>query len=61
MTISKLVEKLNAIQAARGDLEVVTDDYAGGDYELNDAEPEIRENDNRAFRPVVVIRASGRY
>lgn len=62
MTITKLIEELKKIEAAKGgEIEVVTYDYAGGGYDLNDTEPRYEADHPDAMRPVVVMTPVGRY
>lgn len=57
MNISTLINELNEILQKHGDLETVTCDYNGGDYNFNDAKPgvEIEWGDTE----IVVIRGRG--
>lgn len=61
MNITETIKKLEQIRSESGDLEVLTDDYIGGNDELHYAEPRVVTEDNRAFCPVVVMRGEGRY
>lgn len=61
MNITETIKKLEQIRSESGDIEVLTDDYAGGDDVLHYAEPRVVTDDSRAFSPVVVMRGEGRY
>lgn len=60
MNISQLIERLKTELATHGDLDVVTDDYNGGDYELRDADPVVSKVQNSETL-VVVMRGRGIY
>lgn len=45
MNITELIKKLEAVRAENGDIETITYDYAGGDYEERDPTVRVREPD----------------
>ena len=46
---------LEGIRAENGDLQVVTDEYAGGGYDLYVCTPRVVQDEKRSTAPVVII------
>jgi hypothetical protein len=57
MNITELIKKLEAVRAEKGDIEVVTNDYTGGDNEDREPTVAVREPDqwNGLAEPVLVL------
>jgi hypothetical protein len=61
MSIIELIGILRGIQAEHGNIDVVTDEYNGGDDVLRDAKCTVRPDDGRASKPVLVIGGGQQY
>jgi hypothetical protein len=55
MNIKRLIDDLNQIHEEHGDIEVMTDDYAGAEYELREPRMVVKTNDSRAVGMVVIL------
>jgi hypothetical protein len=58
MNITELIKKLETLRNEHGDIEVVTDDYCGGDYEMNEPLCGVRTENDIGFTPVVILNSA---
>lgn len=57
MKITELIRQLEVVRTEKGDIETVTNDYIGGEYEDHEPSVVVREPDqwNGLSEPVVVL------
>lgn len=55
MNITELIKKLEAVRETKGDIEVVTNDYIGGDDEDHEPTVEVREPNQWSAEAVLVL------
>lgn len=60
MKITEIIKSLQRTLEEYGDIDVIVDEYIGGNYALMDASPEV-ENVGSSETRVVVIRGRGDY
>lgn len=57
MNITELIQKLEKARSEYGDIEVITFDYAGGDYEEREPLCNVKAHWDYGSSPVVVLNA----